>query len=130
MKTSLIEVGDMLSVWNPDEVRKRIGEVPGVERVTVDHAAESATVHYDETRIEVADIRSLAQRPGRDSAAPPAASTGEDHEGHATAEALPDKSVPTSGHSGHGDHDKHEGHSPCLLYTSPSPRDGLLSRMP
>ena len=21
-------------------------------------------------------------------------------------------------------------HSPCLLYTSPSPRDGLLSRMP
>ena len=23
-----------------------------------------------------------------------------------------------------------EGYSPCLLYTSPSPRDGLLSRMP
>ena len=22
------------------------------------------------------------------------------------------------------------GHNPCLLYTSPSPRDGLLSRMP
>ena len=22
------------------------------------------------------------------------------------------------------------GHDPCLLYTSPSPRDGLLSRMP
>ena len=27
---------------------------------------------------------------------------------------------------------QHEGHIPliCLLYTSPSPRDGLLSRMP
>ena len=23
-----------------------------------------------------------------------------------------------------------EWHEPCLLYTSPSPRDGLLSRMP
>ena len=23
-----------------------------------------------------------------------------------------------------------EGHKVCLLYTSPSPRDGLLSRMP
>ena len=25
---------------------------------------------------------------------------------------------------------KSEGVEPCLLYTSPSPRDGLLSRMP
>ena len=26
---------------------------------------------------------------------------------------------------------EHQGHhTPCLLYTSPSPRDGLLSRMP
>ena len=25
---------------------------------------------------------------------------------------------------------KCHGHYPCLLYTSPSPRDGLLSRMP
>ena len=24
----------------------------------------------------------------------------------------------------------HISYSPCLLYTSPSPRDGLLSRMP
>src|SRR5664279_4243314 len=29
------------------------------------------------------------------------------------------------------DGDAEQGHfSPCLLYTSPSPRDGLLSRMP
>ena len=25
---------------------------------------------------------------------------------------------------------RHAKHHPCLLYTSPSPRDGLLSRMP
>ena len=45
----------MLSV---DEVEKRIGEVPGVERVTVNFVAESATVRYDETRLEVSDIKS------------------------------------------------------------------------
>ena len=27
-------------------------------------------------------------------------------------------------------HSKHEEFKRCLLYTSPSPRDGLLSRMP
>ena len=26
--------------------------------------------------------------------------------------------------------DAHDDHEDCLLYTSPSPRDGLLSRMP
>ena len=31
---------------------------------------------------------------------------------------------------GFGDHLKPEDYNPCLLYTSPSPRDGLLSRMP
>ena len=35
MKTSVIEVHDMLSVLSVDEVEKRIGEVPGVESVTV-----------------------------------------------------------------------------------------------
>ena len=28
------------------------------------------------------------------------------------------------------DHSEHAQDIPCLLYTSPSPRDGLLSRMP
>jgi len=55
MKTSVIEVHDMLSILSVDEVEKRIGEVPGVESVTVNFAARSATVRYDETRLEVAD---------------------------------------------------------------------------
>ena len=64
MKTIAIDVGDLLTALSPDEVGRRIGEVPGVESVSVDHAAQSATVQYDETRIKVADIKSLAQRPG------------------------------------------------------------------
>jgi Cu2+-exporting ATPase len=58
MKTSVIEVHAMLSVLSVDEVEKRIGEVPGVESVTVNFAAENATVRYDETRLDVADIKS------------------------------------------------------------------------
>jgi Cu2+-exporting ATPase len=50
MKTSVIEVRDMLSVLSVLGVEKRIGEVPGVESVTVNYAAGSATVRYNETR--------------------------------------------------------------------------------
>lgn len=58
MKTSVITVGDMLSAWSPDEVKKRIGEVPSVESVSVDHAAESATV--DEATIRPEAIEEAA----------------------------------------------------------------------
>ena len=48
MKTSVIEVRDMLSVLSVLGVEERIGEVPGVESVTVNFSAGSATVRYDE----------------------------------------------------------------------------------
>ena len=68
MKTSVIEVHDMLSVLSVDEVEKRIGKVPGVESATVNFAAGSATVRYDETRLEVADIKALVHQRGHQSA--------------------------------------------------------------
>jgi Cu2+-exporting ATPase len=68
MKTSVIEVHDMLSVLTVDEVEKRIGEVPGVESATVNHAAGSATVRYDETRLEVVDIKAIVHQRGHQSA--------------------------------------------------------------
>jgi Cu2+-exporting ATPase len=65
MKTSVIEVHDMLAVLSLDEVESRIGLVPGVESVTVNYAAGSATVRYDETRLKVGDIKSaIHQRRG------------------------------------------------------------------
>jgi len=88
MKTSVIEVHDMLSVLSVDEVEKRIGEVPGVESVTVNYAARSATVRYDETRLEIADIKSAVRQLGYESAAPAAASAGDGHESH-TAPGAP-----------------------------------------
>ena len=46
-----------VSVLTVDEVEKRIGGVPGVDSATVNYAAGNATVRYDETRLEVADIK-------------------------------------------------------------------------
>ncbi|MEO5670065.1 MAG: heavy metal translocating P-type ATPase, partial [Ramlibacter sp.] len=70
MKTSVIEVHAMLSVLSVDEVERRIAEVPGVESVTVNFAAKNATVRYDETHVDVADIKSGVRLRGHESAAP------------------------------------------------------------
>ena len=82
MKTSVISVHDMLSVLSVSGIEKRIGEVPGVESVTVNFAAESATVRYDETRLDVADIKSAVRQSGYESAPPAAPAADESHEGH------------------------------------------------
>jgi len=89
MKTSVIEIHDMLSVLSVVGVEKRIGEVPGVESVTVNFAAGSATVRYDETRLNIADIKSDVRQRGYESAAPAAASAGDGHEGHTAPGAPP-----------------------------------------
>ena len=89
MKTSVLEVHAMLSVLSVDDVEQRIGEVPGVESVTVNFAAGSATVRYDETRLEVGDIKSAVRQRGYESAAPAAASAGDGHAGHTAQGVLP-----------------------------------------
>jgi len=62
MKTSNINVHDMLSVWSVEEVEKHISEVPDVESVTMNFATGTATVRYDETRLDVADIKSAVRQ--------------------------------------------------------------------
>ncbi len=88
MKTSVIEVHDLLSVLSVDEVEKRIGEVPGVQSVTVNFAAASATVRYDETRIVAADIKSVVRQRGYEPSAPSGAPDGDEHKDHATSPAT------------------------------------------
>ena len=68
MKTSVIAVHDLLSVLTVDEVEERIVKVPGVESATVNFAAGNATVRYDETRLDVADIKALVHQRGHQSA--------------------------------------------------------------
>lgn len=93
MKTSVMEVHDMLAVLSVDEVEQRIGEVPGVESATVNYAAGSATVRYDETRLEVADIKSAVRQRAHESTTSAAASPGDAHENHA-APAAPSPDEP------------------------------------
>ncbi|CAN5915059.1 hypothetical protein BH11GEM2_BH11GEM2_39140 [soil metagenome] len=97
MKTSTLQVHDMLSVLSVDEVERRIGEVPGVASVTVDFAAGRATVRYDETRLENADIKSAVRQRGFDSAepgAPPPADEAPAHPAPVMSPAAPSPSGP------------------------------------
>jgi Cu2+-exporting ATPase len=88
MKTSVIEVRDLLSVLSVDEVEKRIREVPGVDSATVNYAAASATVRYDETRLVAADIKSAVRQRGYESSKPSGAPDGDDHKDHPTPVAT------------------------------------------
>ena len=96
MKTSIIEVHDMLSVLTVDEVEKRFGDVPGVASATVNYAAKNATVRYDETLLEVADIKILVHQRGQHSAGESqdkevsADQPKHKHELHAGAKPTPD----------------------------------------
>ncbi len=89
MKTSVIEVHAMLSVLSVDEVERRIGDVPGVQSVTVNFAAGNAAVRYDETRLDVADIKSAVRQRGHEPTVPAATSPANGHEAHG-AHASPD----------------------------------------
>ena len=105
MRTSVIEVHDMLSVLSVEEVEKRIGEVPGVESVTVNFAAGSATARYDETRLEISDIKSAVRQRGYEPASPhpepnaapiaPPASTPAESK---TAPITPEAPLPSAPH--------------------------------
>ena len=83
MKTSVIEVHDMLSVLSVDELERRLGEVPGVKSVTVNYATGRATVRYDETRLEIADLKATARQRWMEPATGPGAG---DHGAHPAAD--------------------------------------------
>ena len=88
MKTSVIEVRDLLSVFTVDEVEQRIRNVPGVASATVNFAARSATVRYDETQLEVGDIKVIAHQRGLQSAdKPPTEHVSEHKPAHKQAPA-------------------------------------------
>ena len=82
MKTSVIEVHDLLSVLSLDDLEERIGEVPGVESVTANFAAGNATVRYDETRLDITHLKSAVRQRGYDHAVPDPAPMTDRHKDH------------------------------------------------
>ena len=57
MKTSIIEVGELLSSLSAAGVEQQLTTLPGVHHADVNFVAGSATVHYDESRITLEAIR-------------------------------------------------------------------------
>ena len=89
MKTSVIVVHDMLSVLSVVGVEKRIGAVPGVESVTVNFAAGNATVRYDETRLQAADIKAAVHQSANESVDEPPPESEHKHAGKPSAAPPP-----------------------------------------
>jgi len=56
MNTATVEVGGLLSVLSAEGVQKRLRALPGVHHADVNYVAQSATVHYDETRTTLDEI--------------------------------------------------------------------------
>ena len=104
MKTSTIEVGELVSTLSAAGVGRQLSTLPGVHHADVNYVAGSATVHYDESRITLDAIRQQVIDCGyhcRGELLPahvcsPAdhATTGAVHAGHAS-------------HAGHGEHSQH-----------------------
>ena len=92
MKTSVMEVPDMLRVLTVDDVEKRFVDVAGVESATVNYAAGKITVRYDETLLSVADIGVLVHQRGQKSEDAPTPADGDESK----AELQPPAAAPAN----------------------------------
>ena len=64
MKTSVVEVGGMLSALSAHGVEKQLARLRGVERAEVNYVSGSATVVYDETAIDLKTIEAKVHECG------------------------------------------------------------------
>ncbi|CAN5444999.1 heavy metal translocating P-type ATPase [soil metagenome] len=130
MKTSTVEVGELVSTLSAAGVERQLSTLAGVHHVDVNYVAGSATVHYDETQTS---LQAIGQRiidcgyhcrgelvPAHVCGPVDHKMTGDAHAGHtahgdhaahggqgAVAKtAAPGHDAP----SGHGEHSAHEGH--------------------
>jgi Cu2+-exporting ATPase len=97
MKTSVIEIGGMLSALSSHGLEKQLGKLRGVYSATVNYAAGNTTVRYDDTRIKIADIKAKVHQCGYQCA-------GERHAKHAGS------SKPALKHKPHARNDQHRAH--------------------
>ncbi len=64
MKTSIIEVGGMLSALSARGVEKQLMKLPGIDKAEVNYVHGSATVIYDERVIGLKEIQARVQECG------------------------------------------------------------------
>lgn len=96
MKTSTVEVGELVSSLSAAGVQYQIEALPGVHHVDVNYVAGSATVHFDETKTSLEDIRRRIIECGY----------------HCRGEMLPTHVCQPEGHTGaHARHAAYETHA-------------------
>ena len=119
MKTSVIEVDGMLSALSARGVEKQLGKLPGVASVTVNYAAGSATMRYDETRLKISDIKAKVYKCGYHCAGESLPKHVSGHKPARKNESLAHRKMRDT-HNGHADHgaaplapaaDGHKGHA-------------------
>ncbi len=133
MKTSTVEVGELVSTLSAAGVQRQLSTLPGVHHVDVNYVAGSATLHYDEAQTSLLAIRQRVIDCGyhcRGELVPAHLCdpvdhklTGDAHAGHPahaahTAPATLDNQGPMAktavpghdGHAGHAEHITHGGH--------------------
>ncbi|MDI1251547.1 heavy metal-associated domain-containing protein [Thermomonas sp.] len=64
MRTSIIEVGGMLSALSARGVEKQLMKLPGIEKAEVNYVCGSATAIYDERLIGLKEIQARVQQCG------------------------------------------------------------------
>jgi Cu2+-exporting ATPase len=100
MKTSVIEIGGMLSALSSHGLEKQLRKLRGVYSATVNYAAGNTTVRYDETRIKIADIKAKVHQCGYQCA-------GEVHPTHMKSATPPKKHESNARHEVNGSHVNH-----------------------
>ena len=119
MKTSTVEVGELVSSLSATGVQRQLEALPGVHHADVNYVAGSATVHYDEHSVTLQDIRERVVECGyhcRGELRPQHVCLPDDHAERADHE----RHVGHGAHAGHATH-AHGPHAPVSAHVAPSP---------
>ena len=104
MKTSTVEVAEMVSSLSAAGVGRQLEALPGVHHADVNYVAGSATLHYDESKITLEAIQQGVKDCGYHC-------RGELVPAHVCDVASSKEGAPRKTH--HADHAGHAGHKPA-----------------
>ncbi len=115
MKTSTFEVGELISTLSAAGVHRQIAMLSGVHHVDVNYVAGSATVHFDEAKTSLQEIRQRIIDCGY----------------HCRGELVPahvceptDHKMTADAHKGHMAHGGSKGHAPKEMEPGSDPHAG------
>ena len=124
MKTTVIEVGGMLSTLCAHGVQKQLTRLPGVKKAEVNYVAGSATVTYDDTVTDVKAIKAKVHECGYHC-------SGEVLPKHVCAPDDPPGDTPAAapafGRDHHASHAAHEVKATAVEHAAPAPKGAAIA---